>query len=155
MRFIPNTITATASAVPKNFKPSPRPRFLRHANNANDRLRVAVLGGGVTGLTTAYRLAEDPSTDVTLFEKSGRFGGWLSSERIEVDGGSVLFEWGPRTLRAGSGSAQMSTAELVCFLLFLCWLFWRRHLLMELEIATRPGSSRQHPTNKQQLSGLL
>ncbi|KAL1954217.1 hypothetical protein VTO42DRAFT_1497 [Malbranchea cinnamomea] len=90
------------------------PRNVRGGlNAAQQRLRVAVLGGGITGLSTAFRLAEDPSIDVTLYEKSGRLGGWLRSERIEVDGGSVLFEWGPRTIRSGIGPPAMATAELL------------------------------------------
>lgn len=61
---------------------------------------AAVIGGGITGLTTAYRLAQDPSCEkVTLYERSHRLGGWLQSETVEVDGGQVVFEYGPRTLR--------------------------------------------------------
>ncbi|KAL1966300.1 hypothetical protein VTN77DRAFT_4653 [Rasamsonia byssochlamydoides] len=63
---------------------------------------AAVIGGGITGLTAAYRLAQDPDcTKVTLYEKSSRLGGWLQSETVDVDGGQVVFEYGPRTLRAG------------------------------------------------------
>lgn len=61
---------------------------------------AAVIGGGITGLTTAARLSQDPNcSKVTLYEKSGRLGGWLLSEKIPVDGGEVVFEHGPRTLR--------------------------------------------------------
>lgn len=142
VRFSPNAITS--SVLPKNLKLTPRPSSLRHATNANDRLRVAVLGGGITGLTTAYRLAEDPSTDVTIYEKSSRLGGWLSSERIEVEGGSVLFEWGPRTLRAGASSAPMATAELVCLVRCGSGLFTD----VMFGLAARPRLERQHPPYK-------
>ncbi|KAL2012042.1 hypothetical protein VTN00DRAFT_4760 [Thermoascus crustaceus] len=61
---------------------------------------AAVIGGGVTGLTTAFRLAQDPScSKVTLYERSNRLGGWIQSETVEVDDGEVVFEYGPRTLR--------------------------------------------------------
>lgn len=60
-----------------------------------------MIGGGITGLTTAFRLSQDPTcSKVTLYEKTGRVGGWLQSETIPVeDGGEVVFEYGPRTLR--------------------------------------------------------
>ncbi|EYE95060.1 oxygen-dependent protoporphyrinogen oxidase [Aspergillus ruber CBS 135680] len=64
---------------------------------------AAVIGGGITGLTAAARLSQDPEcSKVTLYEKSGRLGGWMLSERIPVDGGDVVFEYGPRTLRTAA-----------------------------------------------------
>lgn len=61
---------------------------------------IAVLGGGITGLATAYFLTQQlPKAKITVYEASDRIGGWLSSKRVEVEGGSVLFEAGPRTLR--------------------------------------------------------
>lgn len=44
--------------------------------------RIAVIGGGITGLAAAHRLLElDPSLEVTLLEGSGRVGGVLETER--------------------------------------------------------------------------
>jgi oxygen-dependent protoporphyrinogen oxidase len=41
-------------------------------------LRVAVVGGGITGLAAAHRLVElDPGVQVALFERSARLGGVL------------------------------------------------------------------------------
>lgn len=63
--------------------------------------RVAVIGGGITGLTSAIQLLQDPQCDkITIYEKSPRLGGWLESETIPVEGGHVVFEYGPRTLRS-------------------------------------------------------
>ncbi|KAL8916115.1 MAG: hypothetical protein Q9172_006441 [Xanthocarpia lactea] len=63
-------------------------------------LNVAVLGGGITGLASAYYLAQQlPNAQVTLFEGSSRLGGWLHSKQIDVGNGKVVFEQGPRTLR--------------------------------------------------------
>lgn len=64
--------------------------------------RVAVLGGGVTGLTTAYYLDQElpPGSKVVLYEADTRPGGWIRSERVPVDykgtKTEVLFERGPR-----------------------------------------------------------
>ncbi|KAJ5772983.1 hypothetical protein N7457_007879 [Penicillium paradoxum] len=62
---------------------------------------AAVLGGGITGLTSTWQLAQDPECErVVLYEKSNRLGGWIDSETIPVEGGNVVFEYGPRTLRS-------------------------------------------------------
>ncbi|GJN72925.1 oxygen-dependent protoporphyrinogen oxidase [Purpureocillium lilacinum] len=65
---------------------------------------IAVVGGGLTGLTTAYYLAKQlpASARITLYEGSDRLGGWIWTDRVEVDvdgtRGTVGFERGPRTL---------------------------------------------------------
>ncbi|CAO3653962.1 unnamed protein product [Mucor fragilis] len=75
---------------------------------------VAVLGGGVSGLSAAYYLARSApaTTKIVLIEGKDRVGGWIHSRRVapgkysrdklphlsnEKD--SVLFEAGPRSLR--------------------------------------------------------
>ena len=71
---------------------------------------IAVLGGGITGLSSAYHLARKfPTTKITLIEGSNHVGGWLDSHRVNVGGGTVLLEKGPRTLR----SSSKATSELV------------------------------------------
>lgn len=71
-----------------------------------------MLGAGITGLAAAYYITRDnPKAKVTLYEASDRVGGWLSSKRVGVHDGSILFEGGPRTLRPhGNG---VLTARLV------------------------------------------
>lgn len=62
---------------------------------------AAVLGGGLTGLSAAWKMSKDPEcTQITLYEKASRLGGWLQSETVQVKGGHVLFEYGPRTIRS-------------------------------------------------------
>ena len=64
---------------------------------------VAILGGGITGLSSAYYLTRElPNAKITIYEASDRLGGWLSSKRVPVKDGSILFEAGPRTLRPSS-----------------------------------------------------
>lgn len=73
---------------------------------------VAILGGGITGLACAYYLIRElPKAKITIYEASDRLGGWLSSTRVPVRDGSVLFEAGPRTLRPSSNGAL--AAQLV------------------------------------------
>ncbi|KAI5364232.1 putative amine oxidase, protoporphyrinogen oxidase, FAD/NAD(P)-binding domain superfamily [Septoria linicola] len=61
---------------------------------------VGILGGGITGLASAYfLLRQHPNAKVTLYEAKDRVGGWLESKRVPVKDGNVLFEAGPRTLR--------------------------------------------------------
>ncbi|CAK1367084.1 Protoporphyrinogen oxidase [Cercospora beticola] len=64
---------------------------------------VAILGGGITGLASAYFLTRQfPNAKVTLYEAKERVGGWLESKRVPVKDGNILFEAGPRTLRPQS-----------------------------------------------------
>ncbi|KAK0102541.1 oxygen-dependent protoporphyrinogen oxidase [Cadophora gregata] len=75
--------------------------------------RIAVLGGGITGLATAHYFArENPNAKITVYENSARLGGWLKSHYMDVDGESVLFESGPRTLRPGTPPGLV-TLELI------------------------------------------
>jgi oxygen-dependent protoporphyrinogen oxidase len=57
-------------------------------------LRVAVVGGGITGLTAAYRLVRAGVGKVTLFEGRARLGGNIITERRDgfvIDGGPDSF----------------------------------------------------------------
>ena len=85
--------------VPKALRP--RQRQLILLNGQKRTYTAAVLGGGITGLTTAWQLAQDPTCRaINLFEKTDRLGGWINSETVPVDGGNVVFEYGPRTLKS-------------------------------------------------------
>ncbi len=49
-----------------------------------NRRKVAVVGGGISGLAAAHRLLElDPLLDVHLFESESRLGGVLQTTRTE------------------------------------------------------------------------
>ena len=56
-------------------------------NSAGQPRRIAIIGGGITGLSAALRLSDlaretDVAIDVTLLENSARLGGLLRTERI-------------------------------------------------------------------------
>ncbi|KAE9990755.1 hypothetical protein EG327_000988 [Venturia inaequalis] len=71
-----------------------------YASNPPPRQNIAVIGSGITGLTAAYYLSKGTNPpNVTIYEASPRVGGWLNSKYVDVEGGKVLFEQGPRSLR--------------------------------------------------------
>lgn len=74
---------------------------------------IAVLGGGITGLASAFYLTHElPNAKITLYEASDTLGGWLRTKHVDVEGGTILFEQGPRTLRP-STAAGVVTLSLV------------------------------------------
>ncbi|CAM1507273.1 Fc.00g069140.m01.CDS01 [Cosmosporella sp. VM-42] len=84
-----------------------------YATQAHDEAKnasIAVLGGGLTGLTTAYYLAKKlpPTAKITLYEGSDRLGGWIRTEKhpVDIEGkkGVVSFERGPRSFTSLSGN---------------------------------------------------
>ncbi|KIW14445.1 protoporphyrinogen oxidase [Exophiala spinifera] len=86
---------------------------IRETPNPNAR-NIAILGGGVTGLATAWNLTKRiPDAKITLYEKNDRLGGWVGSEQVQVKDGDVLFEWGPRTLRPALTGAGRATVDLL------------------------------------------
>lgn len=71
---------------------------------------TAVLGGGISGLSAAFYLLDNPAfRTINVIEASGRIGGWL---RTRVSPGGVIFEEGPRTIRP-RGPAGMNTLNLI------------------------------------------
>ncbi|KAF2124151.1 Protoporphyrinogen oxidase [Dothidotthia symphoricarpi CBS 119687] len=82
-------------------------RGRRFASTAGPE-RVAVLGGGIAGLASAYFTAKEfPESKVTLFESAGNVGGWIKSRRVDVGEGNALFELGPRSLRNSTVTASL------------------------------------------------
>jgi protoporphyrinogen/coproporphyrinogen III oxidase len=54
-------------------------------------LEVLIIGGGISGLTTAYLCATQAPENIELWESSDRLGGTIGTDRI--DGYSI--DWGP------------------------------------------------------------
>ncbi|KAK4240009.1 hypothetical protein C8A03DRAFT_31850 [Achaetomium macrosporum] len=101
----PDTTTAT-----------PRSPLLASANHdirvAVDCPRsIAVLGGGLTGLTTAWYLARNlPGARITIYEASDRLGGWVDTTKVNLkapDGteGTVHFEHAARMVKPQVGGS--------------------------------------------------
>jgi protoporphyrinogen/coproporphyrinogen III oxidase len=73
------------------------------------RTHVIVLGGGIAGLTAAYRLSQRADQPrVTLVEASDRLGGKLRTERID----GFVVDTGPESLAPGRPNAAKLAAEL-------------------------------------------
>lgn len=71
--------------------------------------RVAVLGGGISGLSAAWNLVRSATpVEVTVYEASSSVGGWMKTSR-ESD---AVYELGPRSLRT-SGASARTAMELV------------------------------------------
>ncbi|KAJ0121498.1 hypothetical protein J7T55_008662 [Diaporthe amygdali] len=105
-------LTTASSALPT------RPRSLEtnaasrtHARRsfltASDRSLpedIAVLGGGLTGLTTAYYLTRfHPDAKITIYESQARVGGWVDTQQFEVttledNEETISFERGARVV---------------------------------------------------------
>ena len=91
----------------------PGPLQVRPALDGDTRVDVAVVGGGLTGLWTAYYLSQaDPGLSITVLERdvvgfgaSGRNGGWCSA-LFSVSEGTLDKRCGP-----GSGRAQRLAME--------------------------------------------
>jgi len=68
-----------------------------------EKLRVAIVGAGISGLSCAYALRQEPHLDITLFEKGPHIGGHSNtidftpkgySDSFPIDTGFLVFnEW--------------------------------------------------------------
>ncbi|KAK4153078.1 hypothetical protein C8A00DRAFT_43958 [Chaetomidium leptoderma] len=74
---------------------------------------IAVLGGGLTGLSTAWHLMRLlPTAKITLYEASERLGGWIDTETAEVkapDGtaGTIRVERAARMIKPQTGLGRV------------------------------------------------
>lgn len=57
-----------------------------------EKLRIAVIGSGISGLAVAYYLSR--AHQVTLFEKTGQLGGHTHTVTVESSAGSVAIDMG-------------------------------------------------------------
>jgi oxygen-dependent protoporphyrinogen oxidase len=70
-----------------------------------------VLGGGLTGLTTAWYLTRNvPRAKITIYEANDRLGGWVDTTKVKVktpDGteGTVHFEHAARMVKPQAGGS--------------------------------------------------
>ena len=73
-------------------------------------LDAVVVGGGITGLAAAFRLAR-AGRSVALVEASERVGGCIETWKAEGAGGGWLFELGPNTILGGAPALEALIAD--------------------------------------------
>jgi oxygen-dependent protoporphyrinogen oxidase len=56
--------------------------------------RIIVVGGGIAGLAAAYYASRVPNVQVALLESSSRWGGKITTDRVEIDEGQFIIEGG-------------------------------------------------------------
>ena len=84
---------------------------------------IAVLGGGITGLASAWYITQKfPDAKVTIYESKKEFGGWVKSKVVDVGDGEVIFEQGPRSFRPAAPNGTL-TLRLVSCALHASWEF--------------------------------
>jgi predicted NAD/FAD-binding protein len=95
---------ASFSSTPKSFSLT---ASQRHGHD----LDVAILGGGISGLCTAFyllawheRVFPGRAPKITIYESADRLGGWIRTSKESTPNGDWYFEHGPRTLRTRPSS---------------------------------------------------
>ena len=80
----------------------------------SETLDVAVVGGGIAGLTVAWRLRQQrPETTLAVLEADARPGGKVRTEIVEHDAGRFLIEHGADSmLNAAKPWARALCSEL-------------------------------------------
>src|SRR5512143_3175699 len=64
--------------------------------------QVVVVGGGIAGLAAAYYLNQKAPEEahITVLEASGGWGGKITTDRVQFEGGEFVIEGGPDTFLA-------------------------------------------------------
>jgi oxygen-dependent protoporphyrinogen oxidase len=75
--------------------------------------KIVIVGGGIAGLSAAfYASKKGPDADITLIESSNRWGGKITTDRVEFDAGQFIIEGGPDTFLATKPWAVALCKEL-------------------------------------------
>jgi len=101
-------------------------RLSTSAADAPPTPSIGVLGGGISGLATAFfalalheaRHGGAPPPRITVYEAGARAGGWVDTRAVDgagARGEAVRFEVGPHTLRVGPSFESCVTVALVRF----------------------------------------
>jgi len=62
---------------------------------------IVIVGGGIAGLSAAFYASKKfPDANIALIESFTRWGGKITTDRVEFDGGQFIIEGGPDTFLA-------------------------------------------------------
>ncbi|KAH6853683.1 hypothetical protein B0I37DRAFT_12876 [Chaetomium sp. MPI-CAGE-AT-0009] len=114
IRPIPTTglIVPLQPAIPPESRRQPT-RHYAAGNKDPPPKSIAILGGGLTGLSTAWYLTRVlPEAKITIYEAQTRMGGWIETDKAEVktpDGrpGTVYFERAARMIKPQTQAMQV------------------------------------------------
>ncbi|KAK3310149.1 uncharacterized protein B0T15DRAFT_506848 [Chaetomium strumarium] len=112
-RLPPAPATSFASPLSVILASGSHSQGRRHYATGKDQgpRSIAVLGGGLTGLTTAWYLTRNlPQAKITIYEANDRLGGWVDTTKVKVrtpDGteGTVHFEHAARMVKPQTGGS--------------------------------------------------
>lgn len=110
---------AVSSRSPGQLQPGQTHRSYATASEPELPKDIAVLGGGLTGLTTAYYLTHfHPDANITIYEATDRLGGWIDTDDVKVkdehgQDATISFERGARV-----AAPQTETARWDDFVLY-------------------------------------
>lgn len=117
------------------ISPDSRRQPTRHyaANNKDHPPKsIAILGGGLTGLSTAWYLARLlPEAKITIYEAQKRMGGWIETDKVEVktpDGkvGTVYFDRAARMITPQTTVGRLPKWDDLVFFDLVCFFLCRR-----------------------------
>jgi oxygen-dependent protoporphyrinogen oxidase len=75
--------------------------------------RIVIVGGGIAGLAAAYYASKrSPDSRITVLESDSRWGGKITTDRVELEDGSFVIEGGPDTFLATKPFATRLCDEL-------------------------------------------
>ena len=77
--------------------------------------RIAVIGGGLTGLSACHYVRKlIPSAQVSLFERSSNYGGWIKTIQMPMsENVKIPIELGPNSIRGGNDERSKVTSQLI------------------------------------------
>ncbi|KAA0273013.1 MAG: protoporphyrinogen oxidase [Chloroflexi bacterium] len=76
-------------------------------------MKIVIIGGGIAGLSAAYYAKKNiPEAEITLLESDSRWGGKISTDRVNFDDGTFIIEGGPDTFLATKPYATALCKEL-------------------------------------------
>lgn len=89
----------------------PHPVLPDHLTFVRTLMRIAIIGAGAAGLTTAWLL--DETEDVTVYESAPRVGGHADSVSVDLDGRTVHVDLGAQHLAPDSFPAHTALRAIL------------------------------------------